>query len=61
MQCVTGRTHTENYIKILNGIGPSITKKANCRKISPRDEIYNTFSGSVDSKGNKCLCKCISI
>lgn len=58
---LTGRTHTENYIKILNGIGPSITKKANCRKISPRDEIYNTFSGSVDSKGNKCLCECISI
>ena len=58
---LTGRKHTENYIKILNESGPSITKEANCRKISPRDEIYNTFSGSVDSQGNKCLCDCISI
>jgi hypothetical protein len=58
---LTGRKHTENYIKILNESGPSITKEANCKKISPRDEIYNTFSGSVDSQGNKCLCDCISI
>lgn len=58
---LTGRKHTENYINILNGIGSSVVKEASCKKISPNDKIYNSFSGTIDSKGNKCLCDCISI
>ena len=48
---LTGRKHTENYINILNGIGSSVVKKANCKKKSSND----------DNKRNKCLCDCISI
>lgn len=58
---LTGRKHTENYINILNGIGSFVVKEANCKQISPNDKIYNTFSGTVDGKGNKWLCNCISI
>lgn len=58
---LSGRKHTENYINILNGIGYSVIKEANCKKISPNDERYNSFSGTIDSKGNKFLCDCISI
>lgn len=59
---LTGEQHTENYIKILKGIDDSaILRESKCTLLEPGNTLYNTFSGSVDSKGNKCLCTCISV